>query len=148
MASGKINGTGLRLSYTASGSGQTAKLISDETSISIELTAEEIDVTSKDDNEWGDYLSGRKSGTVSGEAIVNFTPSTNRLGVADMYEMFGDNAQQNGTFTIAGPAAGDIEIDFAAILTGLTMTGAVNEGATFSFTLRIKQAPEIGAKAA
>lgn len=147
MASKKINGKGLRLSFTPGGANAAALLISNETNISLELTKDSIDVTDKEDDAWGDFLAGRKSGTCSCDAFVNFAPEAGRINVAGMFTHFSEDTEQDGSFTLTGPAQGDIEIDFLAIITGLTITGGNNEGATFSFTLQVRKKPTLGVKA-
>ncbi|MDX1315083.1 MAG: phage tail tube protein [Eudoraea sp.] len=114
---------------------QTAgTLVNGMTEKSLDLSANEIDVTTQDSDEWQEFISGFKSGVLTfsckdDESDANaydelFTAFDSGAAVAFAY---GDGIKTAGNRVMSG----------SAIITSLTHNGPMDAATTFSVTLRV-----------
>lgn len=102
---------------------------STDTSISVDMDA--IDVTNKDSSGWRDLLAGVRSWNASGSGFLAWDATK---GADDLYDAITNRSSVSIRFT-TGEVSGDTTFDGDGYLTSLEMTGGVEDGATFSFTI-------------
>jgi len=103
------------------------------TDASIDMSSETIDVSCKDNSTgWGGFLSGIKTGSISGTAylIDNGSNSFNEL-----FTTFNDGLEIDWKFSTE--TAGTSFLGGKAYITSLSQQGGVNDAVQFSFTLSI-----------
>jgi len=124
---GIVNGTNLRFYM------ETNK-IGEATSCTLNLTRETRDTLTKDTTgSWSSFAPGRKSGTCDIEGLISFSTSNTRVDA--IYTAFENGTSTTMRFTT--DVAGDIYYECEVIFTSLTLTGAVEENATYSATATI-----------
>jgi len=104
-----------------------------ETSASIDLTKDTIEVTCKDST-WKAYLSGEKSWSCPFEAIKDETAGSTQADIID--NIIGTGAEVDVALVYA--PAGTIVSGYSgkAIVSSVTISGGKNEAATISGTLQ------------
>ncbi|HZG83832.1 phage tail tube protein [Paenibacillus sp.] len=118
-----------------------ANVVADLTSISgLELTADTIDVTTLADT-YRKFLQGLKdAGEVTVEGFLNEDDTTGQIAIHNAYKTGAES-----TFTITFPATVGAEWDFNAIVTGVTLGGAIEmeEALSFAATLKVSGEPTL-----
>lgn len=124
------NGSGWRLLV---GSTTIADKIICETSSSLEISQDTIEVTCKDST-WKSYLSGEKSWSCPFEAVKDETAGSTQADIID--NILGTGAEVDVALVYA--PAGTIVSGYSgkAIVSSVTISGGKNEAATISGTLQ------------
>jgi len=104
-------------------------LISHATEASIEFSGDTIDVTTKDNNDWGDFLLGRKSCTINVSALRAFDAT---YGADDLFTAFTNNTAL--TIKFSTEVTGDKYYTGTFYVTSLSENAPDNEGASYSAT--------------
>jgi predicted secreted protein len=94
-----------------------------------------IDITTKDSSDWDDFLSSRRTITISDEALYAFDDGAQ----AELWTAYYSDA---GTvlWRVSSGVVGDTQFDGSAVVTGLNMQADDGEVATLSIELQVKGA--------
>jgi predicted secreted protein len=122
-----------------------AKLVAHLTNLSLSFSGETIDLTSKDNNGFKDFIMGLKSFSLSVEGFVDFQTSTDQRNFDDF--MTAARAGTPLTVLVKNSTVGDTTIQGTAYVTGLDLTSGTEEGATFTANLEFSGDVTIGAVA-
>ena len=136
-----INGSDLIVKFGATGSGETE--IAYGTSCSLEVSRDEIDQSNKNSGAWKSIIPGMRSWTLSAEALYFIgTPAAPyaTMGTAEsMYAAFLNDATNTAEvfieFTLRTRDAADKYYSGKAIITSFSLSGGVEDQATFSVSL-------------
>jgi len=105
------------------------------TSCSLELSADEIDQTSKDSGGWKDIASGLRSWNISCDALyVNNAAAATTEGFPELTTALIARTAVTVHFTFVTPATGDYVYEGSAILSSLSLSTGVEDQATYSAT--------------
>jgi TP901-1 family phage major tail protein len=125
---GLINGTDLIIKV---GSDTVAYA----TSCSLELSADEIDQTSKDSGGWKDIAAGLRSWNMSADALyVNNAAASSEDGFPELTTALIARTAVTVHFTFGTAATGDYVYSGSAIITSLSLSSGVEDQATYSVT--------------
>ena len=117
-----VNGTNLRFYWEGDPIGEA-------TSCTVNLSRETREVLTKDNvSSWTAYLAGRKSGTVDFEGLIAY--DTTNTAVTDIFTAYDNGTSITMRFT--DDTATHPYWEAEVIITSMTMTGAVEENATYS----------------
>ena len=93
----------------------------------LELSGDEIDASTKDDNEWGDILTGTKSASISMDAV--YAPDAT-YGYSQLFAAF--LAGTSLTLNFSTNVTGDKYYTGNFVVTSLSMNANNNEAVTYS----------------
>ncbi len=113
----------------------TPKLVAHLTNIGLSFSGETINLTSKDNNGFRDFIMGLKSFSLSLEGFVDFQTSTDQRNFDDF--MTAARAGTSLTVLIKNSTVGDSTIQGTAFVTALELTSGTEEGATFTASLEV-----------
>ena len=112
------------------------------TNVDTNLTAAEVDQTSKSSAGWKARRPGLLSGTVSIQGNLRFDTGSSEQGIADLYAAF--NARTTVALKVGTSVSGDKTVDGNAHITSLNISSGTEDNATieasFKFTGAITQA--------
>ena len=136
-----INGSDLIVKFGNSASGETE--IAYGTSCSLEVSRDEIDQSNKNSGAWKSIIPGMRSWTLSAEALYFIgTPASSyaSMGTAEsIYAAFLNDATNTAEvfieFTLRTRDAADKYYSGKAIITSFSLSGGVEDQATFSVSL-------------
>ena len=120
MATGKLNGTKVLL-YS------NGNAIAYSNSASIAFSMDTIETSTKDSNDWSEFLAGRRSSTFSVDGLVALDSSYN---VSYLFGLI--NAQTTVTLRFSTEVTGDKYYQASAVVTSLDISAANNEAVSFS----------------
>jgi len=109
------------------------KMVAHLTNLSLSFSGETIDLTSKDNNGFKDFIMGLKSFSLSAEGFVDFQTGTDQRNFDDF--MTAARAGTPLTVLVKNSTVGDSTIQGTAYVTSLELTSGTEEGATFTATL-------------
>lgn len=125
---GKIKGQLLKI-YA----GPTTDAVDCQTEASLELTADLIDVSCKDNlTGWGGSIPGTKSGSLSGSGLV-ITNSVN--GYPQLFAAFENDTEIDWKFSME--TSGTFFLSGKGFITSLSQSAGVSDAVQFSFTITI-----------
>jgi len=117
------------------------KKIAEEVEVTLSLSKDIPETSSKDGNGWKTFLAGLKTGTVSCSAFVNYTPDTGFISSEDLFGLYAENYASTSkgirSFTIADTTVGSSTYSFSAIITSMEQPAPLSEGMQFTFNLQI-----------
>jgi predicted secreted protein len=113
-------------------------LVEDMVDVSLSISKQTIDVTSKDSAYWRAILAGTRSATISANAFVDHGATE---GFDEILSDFNDNTDV--TFDISTDVTGDATISGSGIITSIDKTGALDDATRYSFTIEVNGAPTI-----
>ncbi len=133
----KINGNDFVITgaTTSSGSQQTYL---HATSSSIDYTDAVIETTSKDSNSVAEFLSGRKTYTITVDGLIDYsTDSATSLNTVELFDL----VQSGGSLFWAASGdetvgTGKVTYSGEALITSFNQTGGSDETATYSLSLQ------------
>lgn len=128
----KSNASGHQLFIVESGA---SKLVAHLSNLTLGFSGETIDLTSKDNNGFRDFIMGLKSFTISAEGFVDFQTSTNQRNFDDF--MTAARLGTSLTLLIKNSVMGDSTFQGTGYVTALELTSPMEAGLTFSTTLEI-----------
>lgn len=128
----KLNASGHKLYIVES---STPKLVAHLTSLTLSFSGETIDLTSKDNNGFRDFIMGLKSFTISAEGFTDFQTGTDQRNFDDF--MAAARAGTSLTLLLKNTVTGDSTFQGTAYVTALELTSPMEAGLTFSTTLGI-----------
>lgn len=105
-----------------------------QTGGSLSLSRDTIDTTTKDSGEWGEIIPGKKSGSISLDALYN--PDANSgTGALDMLDMFSDGTV--GVLKWGETTTGTKYMTASGYITGFDLDGPQGDVATYKCTFTI-----------
>ena len=126
----KFNGSGQKLYIIESSAN---KLVAHLTSKSISFAGEKIDLTSKDNNGFRDFIMGLKEFSLSVEGFVDFQTDAAQRNFDDF--MTAARAGTPLTLLIKTATVGDTTYQGTAYVTALDQSSPMEAGVTFTATL-------------
>lgn len=128
----KFNGTIKRIKIGT-------KVVAEEISCEVTLTAAEIPTNSKDDGNWYDFIQGEKSWEIKGSAQTDYTAGgTTKYNYADIVGAW--IAGTTVSVSVTTGVVGDFLISGSAMFTNVTDKAGRNEVAGIDFSLKGKGA--------
>lgn len=138
----KLNASGHKLYIVEAA---TPKLVAHLTNLTLSFSGETIDLTSKDNNGFRDFIMGLKSFSVSAEGLVDFQTGVDQRNFDDF--MTAARAGTSLTVLAKNAVTGDTTFQGVAYVTALELTSPMEAGLTFSTTLEISGDMTVGAVA-
>lgn len=129
---GKINGTNLRL-FASPDDGVTWNLIAFAKSCSLSISADRLDVTSKDSPGFKEKINGDKEWSLTTDGLVFFGATANKLKARDLAKGLLDDTLYKTRFST--DETGDSEFEGECQVSSYSENANHNEIATFSATL-------------
>jgi predicted secreted protein len=118
-----------------------SEAVAECTSVDVQLTAGEVDTTSKSSAGWKARRPGLISGTVTVQGNLRFDTGASDQGIAELYAAF--NGRTKVTLKAGTNVSGDKTIDADAYITSLNIGAGVEDNitieASFKFTGAITQ---------
>ena len=111
-------------------------LIAAATDCSLSLSAEVIDITTKDSAGFRELLPGLRSGSMSVSGLVDYVDASNQ-DYTDLFTAFENRTLLTLKFSKATLATGEISIAAGAYLTSLEQSGGTEDTATYSATFEL-----------
>ena len=138
---GPVNGTLIAIYKDISG---TLTKIANATSNSFDITADMIDVTSKDSAGWKEFITGEKGYTLSIEGIFEEDGSVG-AGALSWKDVITDLTAGTGvTIVMTSNVSGDLKLSGAAFFSNLNLSATNNDKATFTATIQGTGALTVG----
>lgn len=109
-------------------------LIAAATECSLSLSAEVIDVSTKDSDAWRYLLSGMRSGSVSCSGLIDYAASSG-YDVPDLFSAF--TGRSALTLKFSTETSGDDSFTATAYLTSLEQSAGTEDTATFSASFEL-----------
>jgi len=100
--------------------------------VSLSLSAEMIDITTKDSSAWRELLPGLRSGSMSCSGLIDFA-SANKDAI-DLWSAYEDRSLLSLKFDDTG---GGAEFTASGYITSLELSGGTEDTATFSATFEL-----------
>lgn len=112
---------------------ETWELIAAATDCSLSLSAEVIDVSTKDSGAWRQLLAGMRSASMSTSGLIDYTASNKNL--SDLFAAFNSRTRLHLRFSNA--VSGDQRYECYGYLTSLEQSAGMEDTATYSASLEI-----------
>lgn len=130
----RINGNDLviKLVTRPTSGSATTLVVAHSTTASLSISDALIDITSKDSNSWEEHLTGRKSATLSGEALLDLSTITNQNSATSILDLQVAGTQINWDF-----GAGTDVYQGTGFFTSVTANGPSDDVATYSFEIKV-----------
>jgi TP901-1 family phage major tail protein len=138
---GPVNGTLIAIYKDISG---TLTKIANATSNSFDITADMIDVTSKDSAGWKEFITGEKGYTLSIEGIFEEDGSVGAGGLSWKDVITDLTAGTSVTIVMTSNVSGDLKLIGAAFFSNLNLSAPNNDKATFTATIQGTGALTVG----
>lgn len=122
---GKFNGTDLILYF-----GGIA--VAHSNTCVLEITQNQVPSTDKDSNRWDQFINGQRGFNISVDGLINYSTSINAPELFDDY--IATDASATARFSTA--ASGDLYWEGSVNVGGLTLTGNLDETASYAGTLQ------------
>lgn len=137
----KVNASGLKLYIMRGTSTPVKKLITEQLSFDYNRSTATIDVTSKDNNGYEEFIGGLKSGEVSIEFIMDLTPTgTDRLNYQEMLAV--ESAREVADYKAElTDGTKTLSMGFKALITEFNASAPMEDKITISMTLKRSGAP-------
>jgi predicted secreted protein len=113
--------------------------VEDLVDVSISLSKQTIDITSKDSSYWRELLHGTRSATITANAFVDYAATE---GFDELISDFATNTDV--TFEISTNVSGDSNITGSGILASIDKTGALDDAMRYTFTIEVNGALTFG----
>lgn len=136
----KLNASGHKLYIVETA---TPKLVAHLTNLTLSFSGETIDLTSKDNNGFRDFIMGLKSFSLSAEGLTDFQPGTDNRNFDDL--MTAARAGTSLTLLVKNAVTGDTTYQGTAYVTALELGSPMEAGLTFSTTLEFSGDITVGA---
>lgn len=106
--------------------------VAHSTSCSLEINNNQVSSTDKDSNRWDEFLNGQRNWTISVDGLMDYSTSIN------VNELFDDliAADASATIRFSTASTGAAYWEGTANLGGLTLTGNLDEAASYSGSLQ------------
>lgn len=121
----------------------TNKLVAELTSVSLSFSGNTIDLTSKDNNGFREFIVGLKQFSLSVEGFVDFQTSTDERNFDDFMTAARGGASLN--MLLKNGTSGDTTHAGTAYVTALQLTSGMETGLTFTATLEFSGDLAVGA---
>ncbi len=139
----KQNSSGFKL-YVMDGSpSATKKLIAEQVSMTLSSSTNTIDVTTKDNGGFEDFIGGLQSGEVTLEYMVDFdiVSTTDKLGHMEMEGFKATRALKTYKAEVTSPGGKLYSQSFVALITKLDTSAGLEDTIKVSLTLKRAGAP-------
>ena len=132
-----FNGTDLILKVSPSAGGTDAKLMHSQ-SVSLDVSMDTIDITTKDSSGRQELLAGLTSFSLSSDGLMDFNPTTAANTEFDelFVQGYTNRTAVTFTFTLASTASGDYTFSGSGIITALSVSGGVEDAPTYSVSIQ------------
>lgn len=132
-----FNGTDLILKVSPSAGGTDAKLMHSQ-SVSLDVSMDTIDITTKDSAGRQTLLAGLTSFSLSSDGLMDFNPTTAANTEFDelFVQGYTNRTAVTFTFTLATTASGDYTFSGSGIITALSVSGGVEDAPTYSVSIQ------------
>lgn len=110
----------------------TPKLVADLQNVTLSFSGETIDLTTKDNGGFRDFIMGLKSFSLSGDGLVNFQTATDDRNFDDL--MTHARAGSTAVLLLKNATTGDTTHQGSAKITALDLTSGTETGLAFSFS--------------
>jgi TP901-1 family phage major tail protein len=129
-----INGTDLILKVGTSDS--TEVIVAHATNCSLELSMDERDITSKDSAGWKEIAGGLRNWSISTDALYDATDlGATKTDFVALFDLVDARTKIYVEFTILSPATGDYIYTGEGYVTSLSLSGGVEDTATYSCSI-------------
>ncbi len=120
-----------------------AKLVAHLTNVTLSFSGETIDLTTKDNGGFRDFIMGVKSFSLSAEGLTDFQPGTDNRNFDDL--MTAARAGSSLTLLLKNATTGDSTHQGTAYVTALDLVSPMEAGLSFTTTLEFAGDLTIGA---
>ena len=129
-----INGTDLILKVGTSDS--TEVIVAHATNCSLELSMDERDITSKDSAGWKEISGGLRNWSISTDALYDATDlGATKTDFVALFDLVDARTKVYIEFTMLSPVAGDYIYTGEGYVTSLSLSGGVEETASYSCSI-------------
>jgi len=135
MATGLINGTDLLIKIGSSTSNEV--IVAYATSCTLDISADEIDQTSKDAGGWKSIISGLRSWSATCDALYKNEVQASTNTFQDFWGNINTRTAVQIELTIASASGGDGNVYYSgeAFVTSLSVSGGTEDQSTYSISL-------------
>jgi TP901-1 family phage major tail protein len=109
-------------------------LIAAAQDVSLSLSMETIDITTKDSAGYRELLAGLRSGSMSCNGLIDYVDASNK-DVTDLYAAW--EARTELTLKFSSEITGDTSFEASGFLTSLEQSGGTEDTATYSATFEL-----------
>jgi len=109
-------------------------LIAAAQDVSLSLSMETIDITTKDSAGYRELLAGLRSGSMSCNGLIDYVDASNK-DVTDLYAAW--EARTELTLKFSSEITGDTSFSASGFLTSLEQSGGTEDTATYSATFEL-----------
>ena len=132
-----FNGTDLILKVSPTSGGTDAKLMHSQ-SVSLDVSVDTIDITTKDSSGRQELLAGLTSFSLSSDGLMDFNPTV--VGDTEFDELFlqgyTNRTPVTFIFTLGTTNSGDYTFSGSGIITALSISGGVEDAPTYSVSIQ------------
>ena len=129
-----INGTDLIVKVGTSDSNEV--IVAHATNCSLELSMDERDITSKDSAGWKEIIGGLRNWSLSADALYDATDlGATKTDFVALYDLIDARTKVYVEFALANAAAGDYIYTGEGYVTSISLSGGVEETATYSCSI-------------
>jgi TP901-1 family phage major tail protein len=132
-----FNGTDLILKVSPSDGGTAAKLMHSQ-SVTLDVSVDTIDITTKDSSGRQELLTGLSSFSLSSDGLMDFNPTTTSDTEFDelFVQAYTNRTKVTFTFTLASTSTGDYTFSGSGAITALSISGGVEDAPTYSVSIQ------------
>jgi len=132
-----FNGTDLILKVSPTSGGTEAKLMHSQ-SVTLDVSMDTIDITTKDSSGRQELLAGLTSFSLSSDGLMDFNPTV--VGDTEFDELFlqgyTNRTPVTFIFTLGTTNSGDYTFSGSGIITALSISGGVEDAPTYSVSIQ------------
>jgi len=129
-----INGTDLILKVGTSDS--TEVIVAHATNCSLDLSMDERDITSKDSSGWKEIAGGLRNWSISTDALYDATDlGGTKTDFVALFDVVDARTKVYIEFSLQNPATGDYIYTGEGYVTSLSLSGGVEDTATYSCSI-------------
>ena len=135
---GVFNGTLLGV-YITDGDPATTKMIAAAQDVSLSLSMETIDVTTKQNGGFRDLLAGNRSGSMSVNGLIDYSVEADEKNVSELFTAYTNRTVLALRFQLDpnNDTTGDPQWYANGVLTSLEQSAGTEDTATFSATFEL-----------
>ena len=134
-----FNGTDLILKVSPSSGGTDVGLMHSQ-SVTLDVSTETIDITTKESSGRQEVIAGLTSFSLSADGLMDFNPSGTTALITEFDELFvqgyTNRTPVTFTFTLSTTNTGDYTFSGSGIITALSISSGVEDAPTYSVSIQ------------